>query len=129
MGETVEFASGIRFASDNADDAEVPMIRSMSRLLGLAVLIVLIAGSTAHAGARVFLQIGPPAPVAVVAPVPPPAPYGYIWQPGYHAWVGAAYRWVPGVWARPPFARAAWVSPRWVYAPRGWSFAPGYWRR
>ena len=47
----------------------------MSRLLGLAVLIVLIAGSNARAGARVFLQIGPPAPVAVLAPVLPPAPY------------------------------------------------------
>ena len=105
------------------------MIRSMSRLLGLAVLIVLIAGSTAHAGARVFLQIGPPAPVAVLAPVPPPAPYGYVWQPGYYVWVGTAYRWVPGVWARPPFARAARVSPRWVYGGRGWSFARGYWRR
>jgi hypothetical protein len=104
------------------------MIRSMSRLLGLAVLIVLIAGSAAHASARVFLQIGPPAPLAVVAPVPPPA-YGYVWQPGYYVWVGTAYRWVPGVWARPPFARAAWVSPRWVYERRGWSFAPGRWRR
>jgi hypothetical protein len=101
----------------------------MWRLLGVGALIALIAGSTAYAGAHVFLQIGPPAPVAVVAPVPPLAPYGYVWQPGYYAWGGAAYRWVPGVWARTPFARAAWVSPRWMYERRGWFFARGYWRR
>jgi WXXGXW repeat (2 copies) len=104
------------------------MKRSILRLFGLAALIVLIASSRAHAGARVFLQIGPPAPLAVVAPVAP-APYGYVWQPGYYAWGGAAYRWVPGVWSRPPFSRAAWVAPRWGYGPRGWSFARGYWRR
>jgi hypothetical protein len=104
------------------------MRQKTMRLLGLLVLAMIIRTPAAHAGTRIFVQISPPAPV-VVAPVPPPAPYGYVWQPGYYVWAGAAYRWAPGVWVRPPYARAVWVGPRWIHERRGWYMAPGHWHR
>jgi hypothetical protein len=104
------------------------MRRNVARLIGLTLLTVIFAVPAAYAGPRIFVQIGPPAPV-VVAPIPRPVPYGYVWQPGYYMWRGPAYQWVPGVWARPPYARAVWESPRWVYERRGWYAVPGRWRR
>ena len=74
----------------------------------------------------------PPAP-AYYAPAPVPAyPYyapGYapssIWISGYYYPYGARRVWRPGYWARPPFAGAIWVSPRWVSG----HFYAGRWRR
>ncbi|MGH9559806.1 MAG: hypothetical protein ACRD30_11260, partial [Bryobacteraceae bacterium] len=56
--------------------------------------------------------------------VPAPAP-GYTWVGGYYYPVGARYVWRPGYWARPPYARAVWVGPRYF---RG-RYYHGYWRR
>ena len=56
---------------------------------------------------RVYVRVGPPAPIVetrVIAPWP-----GYVWIPGYQRWSGSAYVWVPGRWDRPPRARAVWV--------------------
>jgi hypothetical protein len=105
------------------------------RLLAL----VLMAGSTMFAGPRFFFGVGlggyypAPAPVAVYAPPPapvvgyvPPAPgYGYSWVSGYWCPAGAHYAWRPGYWARPPYARAYWIGPRYY----GGRYYHGYWRR
>ena len=104
------------------------MFQRATRLLGLSVLTLLIMVPAANAATRVYVQIGPPAPM-VVAPVPPPAPTGYVWQPGYHAWSGAAYVWTPGVWVRPPHPHAVWVSPHWKHERRGWYMVSGHWKR
>jgi hypothetical protein len=108
----------------------VPVGR-LSLLAALAVLV--FAVPAAHAGPRFFIQIGAPIPVAPVVMVPrvipPPPAYGLIWRSGYYDWTGYGYAWVPGVWVRPPYARAAWVGPRWVRQPRGVYWARGYWRR
>ena len=76
---------------------------------------------------RLYVRVGPPAPIVetrIVAPAP-----GYVWIPGYHNWSGSAYVWVPGRWDRPPRARARWVPGRWVHeGRRGWYFVEGHWR-
>ncbi len=112
------------------------MIRTahVGRAAILAVFAMLVlAVPAAHAGPRVFIQVGVPIPVApvVVAPrvIPPPYGYGMVWRPGYYNWTGYRYAMVPGAWVRPPYARAVWVGPRWVNAPRGAYWAGGYWRR
>jgi hypothetical protein len=102
-----------------------------SKLLAL----VFLAGTTMFAGPRVFVGVGfgAPAPVAVYAPPPapvvayaPPAPgVGYAWVNGYYAPVGARYAWHAGYWARPPYAHATWVGPRYF----GGRYYGGYWRR
>jgi hypothetical protein len=76
--------------------------------------------------ARVYVQIGPPAPIVerrVVAPGP-----GYFWVAGYHTWNGRAYAWVPGRWERVPPGHTAWVSGHWAHEKRGYYWVNGHWR-
>lgn len=101
-----------------------------SRLLAL----FLVAGSTMFAGVRIGFGIGvgggyyaPPPPVVryEVAPAPYYARPGYAWVGGHYYMNGPRYAWQTGYWARPPYARARWIGPRY-YSHR---FYPGYWRR
>ena len=100
--------------------------------------VLLLAGSTAFAGPRVFVGIGfggyrvpppvvmyaaPPAPLVAYAP-PSPGP-GYSWVAGYWYPAGGRYAWRAGYWARPPYARGYWVAPRY----HGGYYYHGYWRR
>jgi hypothetical protein len=95
------------------------------------ILAATLAASTACATAaprrsRVYVRVGPPAPIVetrVVAPGP-----GYVWIPGYHTWDGRAYVWRPGRWDRGPRANAVWVPARWVRDRRGWYLVEGHWR-
>jgi hypothetical protein len=97
------------------------MLTRYSRLAGLTLLFGLLLTPAAHAGSRIAVQIGVPAPV-VVAPVPlAPAPYaGLIWQPGYYVSAGFGQRWMPGAWIRPSYGRAGWSYGRWGHERRGW---------
>jgi hypothetical protein len=116
-------------------------VKNVTRVAGLVVALGVVSVAPAHASVRFFVNVGVPAPVYVPAYAPPPPPppvyvapapapaYGYVWTPGYYAWGAYGYRWVPGAWARPPFARAVWVGPRWAYGPRGRFIVRGYWRR
>lgn len=96
---------------------------------------LLLAGSSLFAAPRVFVGVGvgvggyvgpayaPPAVrVAVVPPCPGP---GYAWVGGYWYPNGARYAWRAGYWARPPYAHAYWVGPRYY----GRRYYRGYWRR
>jgi YXWGXW repeat-containing protein len=68
-------------------------------LLSMGTLIVATAPGT-EARARVYLRVGPPAPIVdarVIAPGP-----GYVWTPGSYTWDGSAYLWVHGRWELPP---------------------------
>jgi WXXGXW repeat (2 copies) len=93
-----------------------------------AVLTVVLFAAPACASprGRVYVRIGPPAPVverAVVAPGP-----GYVWLPGYYRWDGRAYVWVPGRHVLPPRPRAVWVPGHWAQERRGWFWVEGRWR-
>ncbi len=113
------------------------MIRRTVHVALFTGLAVFLAVSSAHAGPRVFIGIGVPAPVRVavlpppVVAVPPvaPVPYGYVWRPGYYTWTGVRYRLIPGGYVRPPFAGAVWVGPRVIRSARGPYWVRGYWRR
>jgi hypothetical protein len=99
------------------------MLTRYSRLAGLTLLFGLLLTPAAHAGARIAVQIGVPAPV-VMAPVPyAPAPYvGLTWQPGYYVSAGFGRRWVPGAWVRPSYGygRPGLSYGRWGRERRGW---------
>ena len=105
--------------------------RFLKTLVAASVLVWTFAATNAcAAGAprgRIYVRVGPPAPIVerrIVAPGP-----GYAWISGYHTWDGRAYVWVPGRWDRPPRARARWVAPRWVRDGRqGWYLVEGHWR-
>ena len=97
--------------------------------------VLLLAGSSlvAASGVVVGVGVGVPAPVVAYGPPPPPrvvyAPAvprpGYVWIGGYWYPRGAAWAWRGGYWARPPYAHAYWVGPRWY----GHRYYSGYWRR
>ncbi|MGB7218515.1 MAG: hypothetical protein WBD07_06870 [Vicinamibacterales bacterium] len=99
--------------------------------IGAMVLAGLIAVTSACVATtvqgRVYVRVGPPAPV--VEPVfVRPGP-GYIWLPGHYAWNGVVYVWVPGRWERPPRVRARWVPAHWEHSRKyGWYFVEGHWR-
>lgn len=101
--------------------------------------IFLLAGSSMFAGTHFFFGVGVgggySAPPPVVAYAPPPAPLvtyappayaqpGYTWVGGYWYPRGSRYAWHAGYWARPPYARAYWVGPRYY----GHRYYSGYWR-
>ena len=107
---------------------------------GKLLALFFLAGISGFAGTRVFFGVGVgyPAPPPVVAYAPPPVyappyaaympPYpgpGHSWVAGYWYPAGPRWAWRPGYWARPPYARARWVAPRYR---RGYYYG-GYWRR
>jgi hypothetical protein len=101
------------------------LFRQTARAAVVAALLV--TGTTlAEAGTRVYVRVGPPAPVVAVRPVAPGR--GYVWVPGYHRYARGAYVWTPGAWVVPPRHRAVWVEPRWVHNRRGYYFVAGHWR-
>jgi len=67
----------------------------------------------------------PPPPQAENIP-PPPYPT-YVWQPGYWAWNGYQYQWVPGHYQQRPSQTAVWVPDHWQQYQSGWAFIPGHW--
>jgi hypothetical protein len=99
--------------------------RSVAGVL-LVATTVAVSPACASPRGRMYIRVGPPAPIIetrIVAPGP-----GYIWVPGYHVWNGSAYVWTPGRWNRPPRPRAVWVPARWVHERRGWYLVEGHWR-
>lgn len=94
-------------------------------LLCAAGLVFTTAPGIAQVG--VVVGVAPPAPV--VEPVPAaPAP-GYVWQPGYWAWNGAQYVWVPGQYVAAPYVGAVWMPGWWVGRGDGWVWVEGHWGR
>ena len=104
--------------------------RTLQLILSTALLAGTItltsACATAAPRGRVYLRVGPPAPVYEVRVASPGA--GYVWIPGYYRSEARGYVWVPGRWDRPPRARARWVPARWVHDRRGWYVVEGHWR-
>jgi hypothetical protein len=96
--------------------------------------VLLLAGTSLFAGPHVFVGLGigggygyyapPPPPVVAYAPSVYARP-GYSWVGGYWYPVGPRYHWRAGYWARPPYAGAVWVAPRYY----GRRYYGGYWRR
>jgi hypothetical protein len=118
---------------------KAPLVVWCVRSGGLAVLGASVAGCVAQVGIA-----GPPRPTyyapAVVevqvreAPPPlpdyaqPPCPEdGYLWTPGYWAWAGADYYWVPGTWVQPPQGDVLWTPGYWGFAGGVYAFHVGYW--
>ncbi len=77
--------------------------------------------------AGLVVGIAPPATV-VETPPPPPPPPANVWAPGYWAWDGTKYVWVPGGYVVAPYPGAVWVAGHWVRGGHGWGWHDGHWR-
>jgi hypothetical protein len=98
------------------------------------LVVLLLASGSAFAATHFSIGIGvgpaygyyaPPPPPPVVAYYPPNPGPGFTWVSGYYYPVGPRYVWRAGYWARPPYAGAVWVGPRYS----GRRYVNGYWRR
>lgn len=103
-------------------------LHTIWRAIGFVMLTTAISTGPACAASRgrLFVRVGPPAPIVeprVVAPGP-----GYVWVSGFYRWDGVRYAWIAGRWELPPRARAAWVPGHWVRERHGWYFVEGHWR-
>ncbi len=95
----------------------------------LGVISVLAIAAPVMGQIRFSIRIGPPPPppreVIVAAPFA-----GAVWVPGYYAFDYAAsqYRWVPGVWMRPPYPGAVWIAPHYLQRGRRYGYVEGFWQ-
>jgi hypothetical protein len=103
-------------------------MKILNRLLvGGALLVSLTsAACVAPASGRLYVRVGPPAPVYEVRTVAPGP--GYVWVTGYHRWDGRGYVWVPGRWELPPRPRARWAPGHWSHDRGGYYWVEGRWR-
>ncbi|HUL32716.1 MAG TPA: YXWGXW repeat-containing protein [Candidatus Eisenbacteria bacterium] len=73
----------------------------------------------------ISVSFGPPALPVYTQPLCPGD--GYMWTPGYWAWDGYDYYWVPGTWVLIPEPGFFWTPPWWGWGGRGYIFHSGYW--
>ena len=66
----------------------------------------------------------PPLPIYEQPPIPAS---GYLWAPGYWAWDGYDYYWVPGAWVEPPSVGLLWTPGYWGWRDTVYIYNPGYW--
>jgi hypothetical protein len=50
-----------------------------------------------------------------------------MWTPGYWAWGGGGYYWVPGTWVQPPRVGVLWTPGYWGFEGGVYAFHAGYW--
>jgi hypothetical protein len=105
-------------------------------LLAVAVFLALPAPSSARPAPA---HPARPAQVSVgisVGIAPPAFPYyeqplcpgdGFIWTPGYWAWDGTDYYWVPGTWIEAPFVGGLWTPGYWGWGGAAFFWHEGYW--
>jgi WXXGXW repeat (2 copies) len=103
----------------------------MRRMFTIPFLLMAIgmlafsADSHAQVSVGVSVSFGPPALPVYEQPICPSD--GYIWTPGYWAWDGYDYYWVPGTWVLVPETGFFWTPAWWGWGGRGYLFHPGYW--
>lgn len=95
-----------------------------SRWMLLALLLSLVPASS-FAGVLISVGFAPPVlPVYAQPECPQP---GLMWTPGYWAYGGDGYFWVPGAWVPAPYEGALWTPPYWGWSSGIYVFHPGYW--
>jgi WXXGXW repeat (2 copies) len=98
------------------------------KFLALIPALMLCAAPTwsqAAVGLSLSVNIAPPVlPVYVQPALPAP---GYIWSPGYWAWDGSDYYWVPGTWVEPPVSGVLWTPGYWGWNEGLYVWNAGYW--
>jgi DNA segregation ATPase FtsK/SpoIIIE-like protein len=101
------------------------MFRSIRWLL-LTLLLSLIPASM-HAQIVISVGFAPPELPVYEQPICPEP--NLMWMPGYWAWGGEDYYWVPGAWVEAPYAGALWTPDYWDWSGGRYRFHRGYWGR
>lgn len=112
------------------------MKRRLPLLVCLGVLPLLLAVGACSSTESVKTPL--PSPYIRLAPTAPPDPVTEIkqtpndsmleiWRPGYWAYDGQNFTWVPGTLMPKPYPSATWCADRWFKFTYGWGFIPGHW--
>jgi hypothetical protein len=88
---------------------------------------MLALSAAAHAQIAVGISVGFAPPELPVYEQPICPADGYIWTPGYWAWDGSDYYWVPGTWVLAPQVGFFWTPPYWGWGGSAFLFHEGYW--
>jgi hypothetical protein len=88
-------------------------------------MLALSAASFAQISVGISVAFGPPELPVYVQPLCPAE--GYMWTPGYWAWDGNDYYWVPGTWVLVPEVGFLWTPPYWGWEGGRYFFHEGYW--
>jgi hypothetical protein len=120
---------------NNRDHAALVCVATLTRftmrfqkfIFLIPALLLCSAPMLSHAGIGVSVQVNLAPPVIPVYEQPElPAP-GYLWSPGYWAWDGSDYYWVPGTWVEPPSSGMLWTPGYWNYQDGLYVWNDGYW--
>jgi hypothetical protein len=91
----------------------------------LFALVVLAMSATAFAQIGISISFAPPELPVYDQPLCPGD--GYLWTPGYWAYSGDDYYFVPGTWVVAPEAGLLWTPGYWGWRNNGYFFNEGYW--
>ena len=103
------------------------------RLAAILLIAPLSLAPLTGARAQIGLTVGVGIAITIAPPVlfvyaqPPMPELGTIWTPGYWAYGGDGYYWVPGTWVLPPAAGLYWTPPYWGFESGSYLFHAGYW--
>jgi hypothetical protein len=98
----------------------------MTRSYRWIVVLFLVLATVSCFGQLTFsVRIGPPTLPVYQQPMCPAS--GYIWTPGYWAWGGDDYYWVPGTWVLAPQPGYLWTPGYWSFSDGFYRWRPGYW--
>jgi hypothetical protein len=93
--------------------------------LSLAPALLISTPALAQIGIGVSINVAPPElPVYEQPAVPGP---GFLWSPGYWAWGGQDYYWVPGTWVEAPEPGLLWTPGYWGWGDGAYLWHEGYW--
>jgi hypothetical protein len=93
--------------------------------LSLAPAMLLTTPASAAVAIGISVNIAPPElPVYEQPPIPGP---GFLWSPGYWAWGGEDYYWVPGTWVEAPEPGLLWTPGYWGWGDGAYLWHEGYW--
>lgn len=101
--------------------------RLFKNILGTSLLAGALLLAPQAAQARVFVSVGFAPPAIPVYEQPEIPGDGYIWTPGYWAYMDDGYEWVDGAWVLAPYTGALWTPGYWGYANDAYFWNAGYW--
>jgi hypothetical protein len=95
-------------------------------LIASAFLVTACASAGGPRMGVVYVSARPPRALVEVRPVNPSR--GHVWIPGFYAWRGRDYQWMPGHFELPPTGFGRWRPGQWRHDRRGWYFVEGHWQ-
>ncbi len=102
-------------------------MRYLKFLALIPALMLCAAPALSQAGVDVSVSVNFAPPVIPIYVQPDlPAP-GYLFMPGYWAWDGTDYYWVPGTWVEPPVNGLLWTPGYWGFQDGLYVWNDGYW--